>query len=275
MWYLMVEADFGESNFMRDLMHELKIKFPEKIAGHDYTPTQNDEKYYGSDVIFPTDFPNDRGDFPFITVFLQFKRSDKLTVPQANHWDKFDGKHYRFDIHSQNQHNTLVRLDGDLGHAGYIAPGYHENEERHKYIDNKSVLEHSLFLQPDEKVLNSDHEIRFTISPIKAKLFSEPIDIEKLSLMNAFLESVIQQGSQFETFAAQREAFREFRFELNEEIDHISEEDIYIQDDEVENLFEWINNQKFFYNKYLNINPIFFFDFPRSHRPIIEITRHY
>lgn len=235
----MVEPDFGEVQFMNDLMTELHITHPESIVGAPYYPTQNKEKFYGSDVILAVGNPDSERNLPFITVFMQFKRSDKLTISLAKYWDDFGGQYYRFNIHDDIQHNTLVTLDDHLGSAGYVVPGFHKNDERHRYINDDGLLDNSLFLQPDQTASNDDHEICYTISPMDATMYSEPVDIEDISQVSSTLESVLQRGSLYETFEGQRDAFRQYRYELVDEISDIPERE-YPDEEQYENPIEWL-----------------------------------
>lgn len=205
-----MECKFSEFQFAHLITREIedKIIFSNLGLGMPRIPNQVEEANGGYDVSFHD---------PIVSVYLQYKLSEKLTQRPAKEWDEFGKKEYfRIKIYPDNlskQHNTLVELAGKSrkNQVFYCAPAFTEMSEMQDYYDKREVANHSAFIRCYglTKISGDDqHNICFTIDPKKTIMHSEPIEAK----MDVGWESVIDIS-----YDRQYDNIREFMNEISEQ----------------------------------------------------------
>lgn len=173
-----MECKFSEFQFSHVITREIedKIIFSNLGLGMPRIPNQVEEANGGYDVSIHGSI---------VSVFLQYKLSEKLTRKSAKEWDKFGSREYfRFKIYPDNkskQHNTLVELaqKSKKNQVFYCAPAFTEMSEIEDYYNNREVALHSAFIHCYglSKITGDDkHNICFRINPKVSRMHSEPIE---------------------------------------------------------------------------------------------------
>lgn len=234
----MVDPEFSEFQYTYGLTREIENRWEREIVGVPYYPTQNYEAKIGSDVVIGLR----QGDIRFIPLFMQYKRSERLTTKRAKEWDEFSEEYYRFDIHSKNQHNTLVYLAKCLGKSIYVAPGFHTVDDYSEYHQNRMLAENSICFDCGEmrNVSDSDHVVIYTLDPLRGAFKSESEKISPTENVFTFVEDMQDESELFEEFRTLRGQFREAKFDL--EIPQATNEQEFI-----ENPVRWVREQQQFF----------------------------
>ncbi|GAA0285652.1 hypothetical protein [Halobacterium noricense] len=234
----MVDPEFSEFQYTYGLTREIENRWGREIVGTPYYPTQNYEAKIGSDVVIGLN----QGDIRFIPLFMQYKRSEWLTTRRAKEWDEFNEGYYRFDIHSKNQHNTLVDLGEGLGKSIYVAPGFHTVDDYSEYHQNQKLAKNSICFDCSEmkKVSDSDHVVIYALEPLRGAFRSESNKISPIENIFTLVENIQEESVLFEEFKTLRGNFRETKSDL--ETPQVTNEQNFI-----ENPVRWIREQQQFF----------------------------
>jgi hypothetical protein len=256
----MVDPEFSEFQYTYGLTKEIENRWRREIIGTPYYPTQNYEAEIGSDVVVGLN----QGDIQFVPLFMQYKRSERLTTRRAKEWDEFSEEYYRFGIHSENQHNTLVDLGHGLGKSIYVAPGFHTIDEYSKYHQSQELANNSICFDCSgmRKVSDSDHVVIYTLDPLRAAFRSESNRISPTDGIFSFIIEMRENSELFEEFRTHRRQFRDVKLEL--ETQQASDEQEFI-----ENPVRWIRTQQEFFFENFGIALFFIlekggYDIPRT-----------
>jgi hypothetical protein len=242
----MVTPEFSEFQFTYGLTKEIENFWPKRVVGLPYFPTQNREAEIGSDVVIGIG----NGNVLLEPLFLQYKRSERLLRSNATEWDEFRSPYYRFDIHSQNQHNTLVRLGSSLGTAVYVAPGFHTSTEYKNYHESKTLAANSICFDCEDmsNVNNDDHRIVYTLSPLRAAFRSESENIAATEGIRTLLTNMGGFENEFSTYDHLQRQFADMRIEISPDSD-VNDE--YIERDDTSNPIAWMRaQQQFFFESF-------------------------
>jgi len=121
--------------------------------------------YFGS--------PPGAGSAPdWASLFLQYKRPERMFRRRGKFLKLFPGKYYRFDLDA-DQHGALVGFRGaTLGQAlvCYASPRFHTNDDMMFYRQHRLVLERTAFIEVGEA---ADHK-NGAYDEVDAFLCSEP-----------------------------------------------------------------------------------------------------
>lgn len=207
-----------------------------------YFPTQNQEAEIGSDVVIGIR----NGDLLLEPLFLQYKRSEKLVRSTANEWAEFQKPYYRFEVHSRNQHNTLVRLGHTVGTAVYVAPGFHTTAEYESHHKNRRLATNSVCFDCGEmnSINHNDHCIVDTFNPLRGAFCSDSEEITPTEGIRMLLMNMRDNGENFRMYDALRGRFAEVRSEL---IQDSNPDDEYGEQEELQNPVTWMRTQQQFF----------------------------
>ena len=243
----MVKPDFSEFQFAYGVTRELESALTSSIIAPPIFPTQRKEEHIASDVVIPG--------MKIAPLFIQYKRSDRMVRSNAGEWADFNQEYYRFDIHTANQHNTLVDIGQSLGTACYIAPGFHTRQEYIQYHKTGSLTVNSVCVHTRglSKISHDDHKVAYTVSPLQGFFYSEPKQVSLTENIYSVIDRIRDVGEDFRTPQALRESFREAR---NTVTDRMNIE-LDTEDYESDNIAGWIRNQQQFFWETSDIELLF------------------
>lgn len=171
-----MKASFSEFQFAYSVTREIedKILFGRWKLGMPRIINQVEEAKCGYDAAF-------KG--RVVSLFLQYKVPEKLTKKSAKQWRDMKAPYYRFDIYPADlspQHNLLCDLARrDIkNRVFYCAPAFVLYDELCKYHKSRMVAGNSVFINCRnlDIITGSDkHNICYTLSPKKCKMYSEPV----------------------------------------------------------------------------------------------------
>ena len=247
----MVNPEFSEFQFAYGLTREIENNFSSSVVSPPTFPTQRREEIVGSDVIMRIR----EGNNSITPLFIQYKRSEQMVRSDAREWDDFGQEYLRFDIHTANQHNTLVDLCRGIGLAYYVAPGFHTSEEYVEYHRQGSLGENSVYVDTGSLpvVNDSNHRIAYTISPLRGLFYSEPQQVNLDVNLPSFIYQLTNGEGMYESFQALRGAFQEAREEIIREL-NLEVDLYYYSTDEPD---EWIRAQQRFFIETMNTHTLF------------------
>ena len=151
----MKKCEFSEKFYEICFDHLLLSNMP---GVHLYIPSQNKEAKLGYDALFKD---NKRKK----VLIFQFKVCEKyIKVP--NYFSK--NKVFKFELHKEKngnylQHNKLVKynMNGEYK-AFYVVPYFNSYNELYDFLNQNTLLHHSLFLLPKIYIKdNNSHFINF------------------------------------------------------------------------------------------------------------------
>lgn len=141
----MVEPEFSEFQFGYGLTRELDNgRWPLTPTGVPFFPTQPQEDDLGFDMGVSAGV---------WTLFIQFKRANKLTRSNAKQWDSYRGEYFRFpvevsdDSREPDQHGTLVKLGRQFPHTYYVAPEFIVWRDYERYARREQINRNAAFLR--------------------------------------------------------------------------------------------------------------------------------
>lgn len=238
----MVVPEFSEFQFAYGVTREIEDLWPRRIVGVPYFPTQNVEAHIGSDMVVGIQ----QGDIWLGPLFIQYKRSDYLTRPQAREWDEYHEKYFRFKIRSKEQHNTLAEKCSDLGTAVYAAPSFHTSDEYRRNHQNDKLSKQTVLFdcQDAGSVADGDHCFIYVTNPLRGKFCSESEDITPTGGISTLLTSMRQDEQEFQQYDELQPQFAEIRQMISQDLDLDGE---YREQRETENPVTWIRNQQQFF----------------------------
>jgi hypothetical protein len=114
------------------------------------------------------------------SLFLQYKRPDRMLRRRGKFLGLFQGEYYRFDL-DRDQHASLVgfrEASQNQAFVCYAAPRFHTSDDLKFYRQHRLVLERTAFI---EVGLVEDHEYG-AYDEIEAFLCSEPEEVLLLGL---------------------------------------------------------------------------------------------
>lgn len=247
----MVQPEFSEFQFGYGITRELEEYFSDRLICPPFIPSQHLEMELGSDAVL-----NLRWSMPpAYPLFLQYKRSDRMVRSTAKEWSIFNQKYYRFDIHTENQHNTLVDLDNKVGEACYVAPGFHNQYEYTEYHRSGSLANNSISISASrlERVNSDDHRYAYTTEPLRGAFLSEPRRIPPGFDLQAVILSILEEMDEYYPIQHLREVMRGYR----EEIIALHGIDIESQIYESENILEWLLLQQRFFREMVDTELVY------------------
>tara|TARA_R110002096_G_scaffold34422_4_gene98308 strand:- start:571 stop:1398 length:828 start_codon:yes stop_codon:yes gene_type:complete len=130
-------------------------------------------------------------DLPGAPLYLQFKRSHKISTRRGIEWKaadqagtRLDRPYHRFTLMTDTksrQHDLLLELDSSPNLVFYVAPRYHSIDELNSAWRSSRIAEESVFIRPrDIGVLSPErHAIAFdNTDRRRALVCSEPVEVE-------------------------------------------------------------------------------------------------
>ncbi len=139
----------------------------DRLLGVAVPPGMHWKKHFGS--------PVGAGAAPdWASLFIQYKRPERLLRRRGKFLDLFAGPYFRFDLDA-NQHISLARLrTAAHGQAVvcYASPRFHTNADLLHYRQNRLVLETTAFIEVED---NDDHDFG-AYDDNAAFLCSDPVE---------------------------------------------------------------------------------------------------
>lgn len=244
----MVNPDFSEFQFAYGMTRELEAGYwPIRASGTPYFPTQPEEADLGYDLEVSD------GVWP---VFVQYKRSKKLTRSNAREWDVYNAKYFRFRVETSddpaepNQHELLVDLGQDHPYTFYASSEFLTWENYMRYAKNNRINEHSTLLICGSAPTPYDGETHFIChrpGDSHGLFFSEtpePKRVESNRGYGDLFQDMMSEGPEFESLNEMEAVFSETRDVVVEKTGAQVEPSDYYSDEPV----EWAGlQQRFFY----------------------------
>ena len=248
----MAKPEFGEYQYVHGTMHELENLRPKRIVGTPYFPTQREEVHIGADVVIEIQ----QGNVRLGPLFMQFKRSDRLTQPNAKQWHIFNKPYYRFGIRSKEQHSILVQHCSGLGTAVYVAPGFHTVAEYCYLHQNQQLAKESVCFDCTEMdtVTHDDHCVAYRCEPLEGKFCSEREELQPNIGITERIYEMRQNELNFMSYSSLQNQFYEINDVLRQRLDI---EDIYETHQSDPNPASWIRAQQQFFFEVFGIILLF------------------
>lgn len=236
----MVSPDFSEFQFAYGVTRELENSIGSGVIAPPTFPTQNKEKEIGADVVMKIR----TGRVRLAPLFIQYKRSSRMIREYATEWSDFGQDYFRFDLHTANQHNTLIEMGEKVGAACYVAPGFYKREEYVSNHRNGVLSENSVCIDVSRlpRISDDDHRIAYTVSPLRGIFYSEPERFDPLRNIYSLISRIEDNPNLFSDYDTLRGDFRELRTQLIERF-NLQIEGSY----ESGNPADWVRNQQQFF----------------------------
>lgn len=254
----MVTPEFSEFQFAYGMTRELEAgHWSIRPSGTPFFPTQPREADLGYDV---------RISDGIWSVFIQYKRSKKLTRSNAREWGVYNGEYYRFRVETTddpldpNQHERLVDLGQRYPRTYYAASQFLSWQDYVRYANTNQINSHAALLLCRTAPTPHDGETHYICHrPIDSHglFFSEtpePKQVDALMGYDALFADLLESGPEFESFEEIEGDFRETR-------NHVVETgglDIHPEEYYSEDPLEWMGHQQRFFYETLGTQLLFF-----------------
>lgn len=251
----MVDPEFSEFQYAYGLTSELDASHgPIRLLKAPFFPTQPEEAHVPADV--SGRLADDR--VGIAPLFLQYKRSERLTTAGANEWDHYGREYYRFYIYPRDrshQHNRLVELASRMPLTYYVAPGFVDLSEYQRLAERNELGENSIFIDCGSLSRINDerkHAMTYTLSPRQTLMLSEPEEGRSIKGFISLLDE-LSERVEFESLGSLQDRLENLRRVLFEDISDWT-------GDDNQTPFGWLGRQQQLFFDRMGTSLLFVYD---------------